>query len=93
MFKRLFVRRYENVKKIRINSRDLDRGHFGRPMMLLLPGGVQVFGTLREIHRNGIVFAASSDVRQLFFIFPFIIPISPFLFFIPFGFFTPFFLI
>ncbi|MBA4494780.1 hypothetical protein ACFO25_17290 [Paenactinomyces guangxiensis] len=65
----------------------LGRQHVGKPMKLLLKNGKEIYGTIKEVRKNGVVFipaAAASrhqtGANQFFGWF----------IFIPFGFFIPF---
>lgn len=68
----------------------LNRSHIGKPMMLRLKNGSEVYGTMKEIHKNGIVFVPSklkNDNVQTSQFFPFVPFFVPFFFFVPFVFF------
>ncbi|SEM96793.1 hypothetical protein [Lihuaxuella thermophila] len=59
----------------------LSAKHLGKPTKLLLKNGKVLYGTIKEIRSNGIIFIPASEVRSKLFV--------PFIFF-PFGFFVGF---
>jgi hypothetical protein len=57
----------------------LSQKHVGKPTKLVLKNGKKIYGTIKEIRKNGIIFIPATTSAQIFF------PI-----FFPFGFFFPF---
>jgi hypothetical protein len=60
----------------------LSSKHLGKPTKLLLKNGKEIYGTIKEIRKNGIIFIPANKEVQSSLFFPF--------FFFPFGFFFPF---
>jgi hypothetical protein len=55
--------------------------HIGKPTKLVLKNGKTMYGTIKEIHKNGILFIHADKGTHSSLFFPF---------FFPFGFFIPF---
>ncbi|MGA9175242.1 MAG: hypothetical protein WBZ33_14895 [Thermoactinomyces sp.] len=62
-----------------IPPNQLSQKHVGKPTKLVLKNGKEIYGTIKEIRKNGIIFIQATTTTQIF---------SPFFF--PFGFFFPF---
>jgi hypothetical protein len=56
--------------------------HLGKPTKLVLKNGKEIYGTIKEIRKNGIVFIPAKKGVQSNLFFPII--------FVPIGFFFPF---
>jgi hypothetical protein len=72
------MKKFKYVPPHQLNSK-----HIGKPTKLLLKNGKEIYGTIKEIRKNGIVFIPVNKKTQSSLFFP------PFIF-VPFGFFTPF---
>ncbi|SFJ24067.1 hypothetical protein [Thermoflavimicrobium dichotomicum] len=71
-----------------IPSHQLNRQHTGKPTKLLLKNGKVIYGTIKEIRKNGIIFLPinnqsrkKKNMQSTLIFFPIFIPIG---FFIPF---------